>query len=118
MVNEGGAGVVAARVVGAKLLGDLGPFEMDALDLVIVATTFDGGPIDDIGRGSALRVAQVGLLIDFFRTGAGLAVGDKLLGCELGAFGTVNDVEEAQFDRVGHRDLEKQIPRRGRIFDF
>ena len=117
-MNEGGAGVVAARVVGAELLGDLGGFEMDALDWVIVSATFDGGPVDDIGRGSALRVAHVGLLIDFFRTGAGLAVGDKLLGCELGAFGAVNDVEEAEFDGVGQGDLEIQIPGRGRIFDF
>src|SRR6266496_3095038 len=64
------AHVIAGRVKSAELLRDLGGFQMDALDRVIVTATFDGGPIDDIAGGRAARVAHVGLLKNLFLTGA------------------------------------------------
>jgi len=85
---------------------DLIGFEMDALDLVILTATFDGGPFDDAGGSGTERVAQVGLLVNFVGTGAGLAIGDELIGSEVRAFGAVDDVEEAQFDGIGHGDAE------------
>ena len=97
---------------------DLIGFEMDALDLVILTATFDGGPFDDAGGSGTERVAQVGLLIDFVRAGAGLAIGDELIGSEVRAFSAVDDVEEAEFDGVGHGDAQIQIPGAGGIFDF
>ena len=77
---------------------------MDAFDLVIGAAAFDGGPLDDVVGGGAERVAHVGLLEDFFGAGAGAAIGEELVGGEVGAVGAVDDVEEAEFDGVGHGD--------------
>jgi len=109
---------LSVRVELTEEAQDLIGLEVDAFDRVILAATFDGRPFDDAGSRRAERVAHVGLLIDFIGTGAGLAVGDKLLGCEVAAFGAVDDVEEAQFDGVGHGDAEIQIPGAGGIFDF
>ena len=39
-----------------------------------------------------------------------MAIDDELFGGEV--LGTVDDVEEAEFDGVGHRDAEVEIPRR------
>ena len=85
-------------------------FEVNAFDLVIVAATLDGGPVNDRGRGGTERIAHVGLLIDFLGTGTGLAIGDELFGGEVRIFGAVDDVEEAEFDSVGHGDAEVEIP--------
>ena len=107
--------------VGVKLAEeaeDLIGFEVDALDMIVLPAAFDGGPFDDAGGGRAERVAQVGLLIDFIGPGASLAIGDKLIGSEVGALGAVDDVEEAQFNGVGHGDLEIQVPRGFWIYGF
>ena len=97
---------------------DLVGFEVDAFDLILFPAAFDTGPFDDAGGGGTERVAHVGLLIDFVGTGTGLAIGDELIRGEIGAFGAVDDVEEAEFDGVGHGDFEIQIPGTGGIFDF
>ncbi len=102
----------------AEALADVVGFEVDAVDLVIGATTFDGGPFDDVAGGSAHGIAKVGLLVDFLGAGAGAAVGEELGGGEVGALAAVNDVEEAEFDGVGHGDAEVEVPGAGRIFDF
>jgi hypothetical protein len=70
--------VVLARILAggaefAKLLADLGVFEVDALDLVIGAAAFDGGPFDDAGGGGAERITHIGLLEDFLGASAGAA---------------------------------------------
>ena len=52
------------------------------------------------------------MLIDFFGTGTRLAIGDELFGGEVRIFGAIDDIEEAEFDGVGHCDAEIQIPRR------
>jgi hypothetical protein len=58
----------------AEFFQDLVVLEAEAVDGVIEAAAFDGGPIDD--RGSARDgVAQVRLLEDFFKAGAGAANG-------------------------------------------
>jgi hypothetical protein len=36
-----------------------------------------------------------------------------LLGGEVGAFGAVDDVEETEFDGVGHGDTEVEVPKCG-----
>ena len=84
--------------------------EVEALDLVIVAAAFDGGPVHDAGGGGD-GVAEVGLFVDFREAGAGAAVGEELDGFEFGAAGFVDVVEEAEFDGVGHGDVEVQVPR-------
>jgi len=91
---------------------NVGGFEVEAFDLVVGAAAFDGGPVDD-GSATGDGVAQVGLLEDLFEAGAGAAVGEELVGCEVGVAGAVDDVEEAEFDGVGDGDLEIQVPRRG-----
>ena len=101
---------MVTRAELAEEAEDLVGFEVDAFDLVIVTATLDGGPVHDAGRGSAKRIAQVGLLIDFLGTGTGLAIGDELFGGEVRIFGAVDDVEEAEFDGVGHGDAEVEIP--------
>ena len=42
-----------------------------------------------------------------------MAIGNELFGGELRVFGAVDDVEEAEFDGVGHGDAEVEIPRTG-----
>ena len=105
------AGGLGVGIELAEEAEDLIGFEVNAFDLIILAATFDGGPFDDAGRGRAERVAHVGLLIDFVGTGTGLAIGDELIGCKVSASGAVDDVEKAEFDGVGHGDLEIQVPR-------
>ena len=41
-----------------------------------------------------------------------MAIGNELFGGEVRIFGAVDDVEEAEFDGVGHGDAEVQIPGR------
>ena len=110
-VDLGLAVGLVARAELAEEAEDLVGFEVNAFDLVIVTATLDGGPVHDGGRGCAKRIAHVGLLIDFLGTGTGLAIGDELFGGEVRIFGAVDDVEEAEFDSVGHGDAEVQIPR-------
>jgi hypothetical protein len=93
--------ILAGRVEFAELLADLGIFEMDSLNLVIGAAALDGGPFDDGGRGSAKRVAHVGLLKDFFGTSAGAATDEKLFRGKVFALGAIDDVEQAELDCVG-----------------
>jgi hypothetical protein len=51
--------------------------EVETFDGVVGAAEFDGGPVNDAG-GARERVAEIGLLKDFFGAGAGLAVGEEL----------------------------------------
>jgi len=95
-----------------ELFQNLIGFEVDAFDRVIETTTFDRGPIHNGGRGCAERVAQLGLLKDFFGTGASAAIGKKLFRSELSAFHAIDNVEEAQIDGVGHGDAKIEIPGR------
>ena len=85
-------------------------FEVDAFDGVIVTATLDGGPVHDAGGGGAEWVAHVGLLVNFLGTGTRSAIGDELFGSEVRVLSAVDDVEEAEFDGVGHGDAEVQIP--------
>ena len=106
----------------AEELEDLFGFEVDAFDLVIFATTFDGGPFDDAGGRGAAWVAHVTLLINFLRTGSSLAVGNELQGSKGGAFGAVDDGNQTEFDGIGHGNAEVEVPKatgkEGWIFDF
>ena len=95
-----------------ELAENLIGFEVDAFDRVIVTATLDGGPAHDAGGGGAEWVAHVGLLVNFLGTGTRAAVGDEFFGSEIRVFGAVDDVEEAEFDGVGHGDAEEQVPRR------
>ena len=96
----------------AELLEDLIGFEVDAFERIIESATLDGGPVHDGGRGCAERIAQVGLLKDFFGAGASAAIGEKLFRSELGAFHAIDNVEQAQFDGVGHGDAKIKVPGR------
>jgi len=114
----GGAG-------GAELtefFDDLNVFEMDTGNFVIVAAAFDYGPIDDVVGGSAERIAQVGLLINFLLTSAGFAISEELSAGELCAAGAVDDLDQAELNGIGHGDTKIQIPGAGicifGIFDF
>src|SRR5882762_6282371 len=104
------AGLVT-RAELAEEAEDLVGFEVNAFDLVIVTATLDGGPVYVGGRGGTERIAHVGLLIDFLGTGTGLAIGNELFGGEVRIFGAVDDVEEAEFDGIGHGNAEIQVPR-------
>ena len=101
---------MAGRVERAELLQDAVFFEVDAFDLVIVAAAFDGAPIHD-GRAAGNGVAHVRLLEDLFETGTGAAIGDELIGSEIGIASAIDDLDETEFDGVGDGDLEVQIPR-------
>ena len=103
---------LGGRVELTELAENLVGFEVDALDLVIVTAPFDRGPIHDGGGGGAEWVAHVGLLVNFLGTGTRAAVGDELFRSEMRVFGAVDDVEEAEFDGVGHGDAEEQVPGR------
>jgi len=115
-----GAGVFGVGMEVAELLDDLGVFEVDADDVVVVTAAFDGGPVDDVVGGSAEGVAEVGLLKDFFLASASTAVGDELFGGEVFLLGAVDDGEEAEIEGVGEGDAEVEIPggRGTGIFDF
>src|SRR5215475_1872975 len=102
----------------AELLHDLGVFEVDADDVVVVAAAFNGGPVDDVVGGSAERVAHVSLLKDFFLASAGAAVSNELFGGEVFVLGAVDDGEEAELDGIEEGDAEVEIPGAGGIFDF
>ena len=112
------AGELVGGVEFAEFAEDLVVFEVEAFDWVVGAATLDGGPLDDAGGGCAERVAEIGLLIHLFGTRTSLAIGDKLLGGEVGVPGLVDDIEQAEFDGVGHGDPEIQIPGAARIFEF
>ena len=101
---------LVARAELAEEAEDLVGFEVNAFDLVIVTATLDGGPVHDAGGGGAEWVAHVGLLIDFLGTGTRLAIGNELFGGEVRIFGAIDDIEEAEFDGVGHGDAEVEIP--------
>ncbi len=94
----------------AELLLDVVGFEVDAVDVVVGAAAFDGGPFDDVAGGGAERVAEIGLLEDFFGTGASAAIGDELVSGEARVLGVVDDVEEAEFNGIGHGDAEVEVP--------
>ena len=82
--------------VGVELTeeaGDVGGFEVDAFDLVVGATAFNRGPVDD-GCASGHRVAHVRLLEDLFEAGAGTAVSEELIGGEICVAGVIDDVEQ------------------------
>ena len=101
----------------AELGLDLFVLEVEAFDLIIEAAAFDGAPInnaDAAGRG----IAEVGLLVDFFEAGAGAAIGEELIGTEIEAANAIDDVEEAEFEGVGHGDAVVEVPGgggRGRV---
>ena len=85
---------------------------MDAFDIVIGTTTFDGGPVDD-GSAAGDGVAHIGLLEDLFEAGTSATVGEELAGSEVGVASAVDEVEEAQLHCVYDRYFEVQIPRAG-----
>ena len=95
----------------AEALEDLVRFEVESLELVIVAAALDGGPLDDARGGGPEGIAHIGLLIDFFGTGASATIGQELFGREFRAFGAIDDVDDAELDGVRHGDTEIQIPR-------
>ena len=101
-----------------KAAKDVVGFEVQALDGVVGAATFDGGPFDDVGGGGAERVAHVGLLEDFFGAGTGAGAIEEFIGGEAGALDAVDDVEEAEFEGVGEGDAEIQIPWIGGLMDW
>ena len=109
----GFAVVLGRRIELAEALENLGGLEVKPFDLVIVTAAFDGGPFDDAGGGSAERIAHVRLLINFIGTRAGLAISEELFTVKLGTFGAIDNVNDAEFDGVGHGDAEIQIPRAG-----
>src|SRR5438552_1977856 len=84
-------------------------FEMDALDLVIEAATFDGRPIHDASSAGD-GVAHVALLEDFLKAGAGLAIGNEFIRSELGAAGAIDDIQQPELDGIDHGDAVIQIP--------
>ena len=102
-----------SRIELAEALEDVGGLEVEPFDLVIVTAALDGGPFDDAGGGSAEGVAHVRLLINFIGTGAGLAISEELFTVKLGVFGAIDNVNDAEFDGVRHRDAEVEIPRTG-----
>jgi hypothetical protein len=102
--------VLARGVEFAEELEELRGFEVEALDGVIGAAAFDGGPVDDGGGGGAERVAHVGLLEDFFGAGAGFGVGEELFGGQLGVLNAIDDVEQAVLDGVGEGEAEIEGP--------
>ena len=95
-----------------ELFQNLIGFEVDAFDRVIETTAFDRGPVHDGGRGCAERIAQVGLLKDFFLPSACAAVGEELVWSQVKAPSAVNDVHETELDGVGHGDAKIEIPGR------
>lgn len=107
------ASFVGTRVELAEAAGDVIGFEVETLDGVVVAAALDGGPFDDVSGGRAEGIAHVGLLKDFFGAGAGAAIGEELRGSEIGVGGAIDDVEQAEFDGVGHGDAEVEIPGAG-----
>src|SRR2546426_3940799 len=90
---------------------DLTVLEVDTDECVIVATAFDDGPVHDVVGGGAERIAHVALLVDFFLTSARLAIGEELGAAKLSAASAVDDVHEAELDRVGHGDFVIDVPR-------
>jgi len=97
----------------AEILQDLSVFEVNPGDVVIVTTTFDGGPIDDVIGGGTAGIAHVTLFEDFLVTGAGLAIGEELVGDELYAASTIDDIHETKLDGIGHSDFEINVPGAG-----
>jgi hypothetical protein len=94
----------------AELLEDLLVFEMETGDFVIATAALDDGPIHNVIGGITSGVAHVGLLEYFGQTGARAAIGEELDGSEFSALNAVDDIEQAEFDRVGHGDAVVQIP--------
>ena len=81
-------------------------FKLKDGEKVVAAMSLDA-------RAAGDGVAEVGLFEDFGEAGAGAAVGEELVGLEAGAFGAVDDVEEAEFEGVGHGHSKEQIPGTG-----
>ena len=118
MGDFGFAVAIGGGVKFAEVPADGVGFEVEAVDGVLVAAAFDGGPFDDVGGGGAEGIAHVGLLVDLFGAGAGETIGEELVGGEVCAFGAVDDIEEAVFNGVGHSDAEVEVPGIRGIFDF
>src|SRR5437870_655841 len=98
------------RIEFAELGEYLRVFQVDALDLVLEATSLNRAPVNDCGRGSALGVAHVGLLVDFLASGACAAVGKELGWGEMCSADFVDDVQEAELKRILHGDAIIQVP--------
>ena len=96
----------------AEFFDDLGVFEMDTDEIVVVTAAFDGRPFDDVIGGSAEWIAHVGLLEDFFLAGPGAAIDDELVAGEVFVLGAVDDFEEAEIDGVGKGDAVIEVPGR------
>src|SRR5205823_6074020 len=96
-------------------------FEVEAFDLVVRATAFDGGPVHD-GSAAGNGVAHIGLLEDLLEAGASAAVGEELITSKVGVASAIDDVEEAQLHCIYDRHFEVEVPGAGRIiiiiFDF
>ena len=107
------AGGLAGGVKVAEKVNNFFGFEVDALDFVVRTAAFDGGPFNN-GSAAGNGFAHVGLLENLFEAGAGAAIGNELVGSELGVAGAVDDIEEAEFDGVGDGDAEVEVPGRGR----
>jgi len=92
LFDFGFAGFLGVRVEFTKVLLDVGGFQVDAFDFVIVTAAFDSGPFDDSGGGRANRIAHVRLLEDFFGASASAAIGEERFGGEFYVPGAVDDV--------------------------
>src|SRR5205085_711632 len=66
-------------------------------------------PFND-ARCAGDRIAEVTLLENFIRSGAGATVGNKLAGGEAGAAHAVNDVQQAHLHGMRHGDAVVKVP--------
>ena len=99
-----------ARAEFAELLDDLALLEMNADYLVVVTAVLDCAPLDDVIGGGALGIAQIGLLVRFLVTRAGLAIEEELIGSELCFLNAIDDFEQTEFDGIRHGDAVVQVP--------
>src|ERR1043166_4261911 len=104
------AGVKASGFKFAEFAADVVGFKMNALDVIVVAAAFDGGPLDDVVDGSAQGVAHISLLENFFLAGAGATVGDELVGAEFFVLSSIDDFEQPEFDSVNDGDSVVEVP--------
>jgi hypothetical protein len=102
--------IIVVGIDFAELFGDLIGFQVEAFNRVIVAATFDGGPVDDRGAAGK-RIAHVGLLENFIEASAGFAGGQEFIAGEIGTASAIDGFDQAGFDGVGDGDFEVQIPR-------
>ena len=110
-LDLGFAGELGGGIEVAEEASDVRGFEVDAFDLVVGTTAFDGGPIDD-GSAAGDGVAHVGLLEDFIESGTGAAIFEELFPGESGATGAVNKFDQAQFDGIDDGDAVIEVPGR------